>query len=88
MPESRIVADDLDDLGDLGRIEARHHLVEQQQARPGGERAGELQALAAGDGEIGAHLVELARHADHAGHRFGLALAPACGRRCGSRRRP
>ena len=58
------VADDLDDLGDLGRIEAGHHLVEQQQARPGGERAGELQALAAGDGEVGAHLVELVRHAD------------------------
>ena len=67
-------ADHLDDLGDLGRIEPRHHLVEQQQARTGGERTGELQALAAGDGEIGAHLVELARHADHAGHRFGLAL--------------
>ena len=58
-------------------IEARHHLVEQQQPRAGGQRAGKLQPLAAGDGEIGAHLVELARHADGGRHRLGLALGRA-----------
>ena len=76
-PEIADAFDDLDDVDDLGRVEARHHLVEQQEPRAGGQRAGKLQPLAAGDGEIGAPLVELARHADGGRHRLGLALGRA-----------
>ena len=47
------VAEHLDHLVALGRAQPGHHLVEQQQARPGGERARDLQALAVGQGERG-----------------------------------
>ena len=48
-PESRIVRIDGDDLDDLARDEARHDLVEQQELGFRGQRARELQALAAGN---------------------------------------
>jgi hypothetical protein len=46
-------AEHLDHLVALGRPEAGHDLVEEQQARPRGERARDLQALAVGQGERG-----------------------------------
>ncbi len=49
---------------DLGRVEAGEHLVEQQQRRPRRERAGELQALLAGDGELRREHLEAVVQAD------------------------
>ena len=67
------------DLRHLGRVEPRHHLVEQQQPRRGRERAGELEPLAAGDGEVAGAHVEHRAHADGArdalGRRLGLGAA-------------
>ena len=45
-------ADDADHVLDLGRVEAGQHLVEQQQQRPRGQRAGEFEPLLAGDGQV------------------------------------
>ena len=68
------LADDGDDLQDLGRVQPGHHLVEQQQARRGGQRACEFEALAAGDGEVGRGLREHVLHADLA--RDGMGVFP------------
>ena len=64
-------ADYRDHVGDLLRVEARQHLVEEQQARLRRQRACELQSLAAGDGEICGGLVELRGEADLRRHAFG-----------------
>ncbi len=78
--------DDLDNVDDLGGVEARHHLVEQQKPGLGGECAGQFQALAPRHGEVGAELVELARHADLGGDLFGKRhrLAAAGGAEVGA----
>ena len=60
-------ADDLDHALDLGRIEAGEHLVEQQQARAGAERARELEPLLAGGGELPGRHVEPIREPDQLG---------------------
>ena len=50
-------ADQPDDGLDLGRVQPRHDLVEQQQPGAGGESAGHLQALAVGEREVaGGHV--------------------------------
>ena len=51
MPRSHRRADDRHNVADFRWVEARQHLVEQQQIRLGRERTRELQALAAGDGQ-------------------------------------
>ena len=43
------VANDRNDVADLGRVESGQHLVEQQQLRLGGERTRKLETLAGGD---------------------------------------
>ena len=48
----------------LGRAQARHHLVEQQQLRPRGERARDLEALAVGQRERGGGQVALRAEAE------------------------
>jgi hypothetical protein len=58
--------------GDLLRVQAGQYLVEQQQARPGGQRACQLQPLAAGHGEVGGRLVQLRRQAHPLRHVLGL----------------
>jgi hypothetical protein len=67
------------DLRHLGRVQPRHHLVEQQQPRRGGERAGELETLATRDREVARAHVEHRAHADGArdalGRRLGLGAA-------------
>ena len=45
------VADELDQPGDAALVDAARHLVEQQHARLGGERARQLEALALAGGE-------------------------------------
>ncbi len=56
--------DDRYDVAHLGWIEPRQHLVEQQQARLGRERAREFEALAPRDGEPGSGRVEPVGEAD------------------------
>ena len=53
------LAEHLDHLVALGRPQARHHLVEQQQARPRGERARHLEPLAVRQRERGGGLAAL-----------------------------
>src|SRR5581483_1878356 len=57
-------ADEGDELRHLRRVEAGHHLVEQQEAWLGGERAGKLEPLAPGDGQGAGWLFEHRAHAE------------------------
>ena len=53
-------------LVDLGRVQPRQHLVQQQQPGPGGQRARQLQALAPAHGQVGGGLVQLRAQVDAA----------------------
>ena len=62
------LAQDRDDAVHLGRPQARHHLVEQQQFRIGGERARHFQPLAVGQGQGGGALLALVVEVEAAQH--------------------
>jgi hypothetical protein len=70
-PAVRDAAHHRDHLADLLRVQAGQHLVEQQQLRLRRQRAGQLQPLAAGHGEVGGGLVELRRQAHALRHGLG-----------------
>ena len=56
-PEIADAADDADHVLDFGGVEAGQHLVEQQELRLRGKRAGEFEPLLAGDGQVqGQHI--------------------------------
>ena len=75
------VAEHLDHLVALGRPQAGHHLVEQQQLRARRERARDFQPLAVGQGERGGGQVALRGEAAAARGCAGATLARAR-RRC------
>ena len=64
-------ADDRHHVGDLGRIEAGEHLIEQKEPRLDRERACEFEPLAAGDGEA------CGRTAEESPSPTALATSPA-----------
>ena len=68
------LADDGNDLQNLGGVEPGHHLIEQQQPGRGGQRPRQLQPLAPGHGELGRRLRQHVRHADLLGN--GLSMGP------------
>ena len=72
-------AHELDHAGQAALIEPAHHLVEQQQARPRGERAGQLEPLALACAEAIRNRVQAVREADEgeAALRFGAWPRPS-----------
>ena len=74
-PRSRMLRMTVEHARDLGRVEAGEHLIEQEEERPGGERAGELEPLLPGDGELRRRrrqpVFEADEHCDLAGDRAG-----------------
>ena len=68
----RCRAHDGNHLADLLRVQPGQHLVQQQQPRARGQRPRQLQALAAGHGQVGGRLVQLAGQAHPLGHGFSL----------------
>ena len=70
-PRSRMSRITADHALDLGRVEPGEHLVEQQQRRLRRERAGQLEPLLAGDGELRRRHVEPVAEADEGGSLFG-----------------
>jgi hypothetical protein len=77
------VAEHFDHLVALGRAQAGHHLVEQQQARARGEGARDFEALAVGQGERGGGQVRFRVEAQLSQDRAGRILgSEACFERC------
>ena len=75
-----------DGIVDLGRVEARQHLVEQQELGPRGERACELEELALVQVQAGRQHLFLAAEAGEADPVQGLVADLGLGARAGRRR--
>ena len=76
-----------DDAIGLGRPQPGHHFVEQQQPRPGRERARDLEPLAVGQGQAGGDLRALAEKIELR-HDFMRATLRASGSRLACIRAP
>ena len=77
------LADELHQPGDAALVHAAGHLVEQQHARLGGERARELEALALAGGERARVRVGLLGEPDPVEQLAGARRARAARRACG-----
>ena len=71
--------DDSDDLVDLRRVQAGHHFVKKQQARPGCQGPRQFKAFATGNGQIVGIAVKKRCHSDNLGDlfRFLFRIRPA-----------